>query len=149
MNDSINSFNLFDETMTEKCGKRMIDMEREIFCRPNKSGSFQSVSDFDDEETRGGIHENPRNRFHFRQKHVTFEDEPKQRDMSEKTRRMKQSINPANTPYKPDWKPRQAYTPRKLGFLNMNKSSEEESGFHFRIAKINCNYSPAISQFSV
>ena len=122
--------------------------QRENFHIKTENGSFQNVSSFDDEQTQGGFPENPRNRFQS-QKRVTFADEQMQEDVSEQTRRMQQSMNPINTPYKPDWKPRQAYTPRKNTFLKMNEFQEEESAFHFRIAKINCNYSPAISQFSV
>ena len=100
------------------------NLQKENFSRQKENGSFQSVSDFDDEQTRGGI--------------------------PEQTRRMNQSVNPVNTPYKPVWKPRQTYTERKNSYFNMNKSlQEEESGFHFTIAKLNCNYSPVISKFSV
>ncbi len=158
-------------------------MQRENFLRQNENGSFQNVSDFDDEQSRGGIQEHtrpieqlnykfkspytqekPRNRFHIRpnysapnfvdngsfQNVSNFDDEQTRGGISEQARRMQQSTNPVNTPYKPDWKPRQSYTARRNVNANMNKSlQEEESGFHFRIAKLNCNYSPAISKFSV
>ena len=119
------SFGLFEQ-MTIKAKENQMEDTRqtENFTTRNENGSFQSVSDFDDEQTRGWI--------------------------PEQTRRMQQSENPVNTPYRPAWKPKQSWIPRRNAFNNMNKSlQEEESGFHFRIAKLNCNYSSAISKFSV
>ena len=115
--------------MTEKTNSGAFT-QRENFPGQAENGSFQNVCDFDDEQTRGG----------FLAAELAVEQ----------ARRKLQSTNPVNTPYKPNWKPRQAYTARRNAFVNMNKSlQEEESGFHFRIAKLNCNYSPVISKFSV
>ena len=108
-----------------------IRQQQENFQRQYDNGSVQSISNFENEQTRAGVPEKVKPSFS-----LSLSDE--------KAGRMQQS------PYIPDWKPRRPFQktvhrPKKVWF----KETVEEAGFHFRIAKLNCNYSPVISKFSV
>ncbi len=81
------------------------------------------------------------------QNNSNFGSDKSQKGLVEQSRRMHQAQNPVNTPYKPDWKPTQAF--RKRQHSTIPSFEEEESGFHFTISKLNCNFSPVISKFSV
>ena len=114
-----------------------IRQQQENFPRQYENCSIQSISNFEDELTRAGVPEKVKPSFSLSL-------------IDEKAGRMQQSANLFNTPYMPDWKPRRPFQktlnrPKKVWF----KESVEEAGFHFRIAKLNCNYSPVISKFSV
>ena len=109
-----------------------IRQQQENFQRQYDNGSVQSISNFENEQTRAGVPEKVKPSFS-----LSLSDE--------KAGRMQQSANLFNTPYMPDWKPRRPFQKT----LNRPKESDEEVGFHFTIAKLNCNYSPAISKFSV
>ena len=85
-------------------------------------------------------------------KHGCYMDAYQKEIDDELKRRRHLSAKPVHTPYVPDWKPSEPFKPFKPRhmFNRVTESSEqEESGFHFTISKLNCNFSPAISKFSV